>query len=76
MQEYGYPYLSVQQHEHSRFIEYFNFVREEIESGKHDKLYLLFKIDIFLMDWLINHTTGSDKHMGKWLINAGCQQTA
>lgn len=71
MTEYRYPFQKEHKNEHNRFIEYFTFLRQEIESKQHDRLYLMLKIDVFLVDWLLNHTTGTDKHFGKFLLKKG-----
>jgi len=71
MTEFRYPFLNEHIKEHNRFIEYFTFLRQEIESKQHDKLYLMLKIDVFLVDWLLNHTTGTDKHFGTFLLEKG-----
>lgn len=71
MDQYNYPQALEHNHEHSRFVEHFLNVRREIESGEHDKLYMLFKIDVFLMDWLLNHTTGVDRHWADYIMAHG-----
>ena len=71
MDEYGYPFSREHKQEHNRFIEYYTCLRQEIETACHDRLYLLLKIDIFMVDWLLNHTSGIDKHLGKFLLEAG-----
>lgn len=67
MRRYNYPFINEHIHEHERFIETYLNLRADIESQNHDKLLLLFKIDVFLVDWLIHHTTKVDKHMGKYI---------
>ncbi len=71
MRRHEYPLIREHMQEHQRFLEYYTALRADIESQRHDKLYLLFKIDVFLTDWLIDHTTKVDKHMGKYLLEAG-----
>ena len=71
MARHGYPFMAEHLHEHRRFVDYFSHVRREIEAGSHDRLYLLFEIDVFLVDWLLTHTTGVDRHLGSWLLAEG-----
>lgn len=73
MDQYDYPFSREHEQEHNRFIEYYSHLRREIESECQDKFYLLLKIDIFLVDWLLNHTSGIDKHLGNHLLHAGYQ---
>jgi hemerythrin len=42
--------------------------REEILSGRHDKLIALFRINLFLYDWLISHSTRIDKHFADFVL--------
>ena len=67
MQEYCYPLYEEHAREHRNFIHQFTKVREQIESNQHDGLYLLFQVNLFLVDWLVNHTTRVDKHMGHFI---------
>lgn len=67
MAHYEYPQMKEHVHEHNSFVGHFLNVRREIESGEHHKLYMLFKVDVFLMDWLLSHTTGSDKHWADYI---------
>ncbi|QQR88694.1 MAG: bacteriohemerythrin [Myxococcales bacterium] len=71
MHKHHYPLFKEHLKEHIRFIEYYQILRDEIVSKKHDKQFLLFKINLFLVDWLINHTTTIDKHMGNYLNRLG-----
>jgi len=71
MHQYDYPLKSQHIHEHERFIEYFKSLRREIESDTHDVRYLIMKVDVFLVDWLLNHTTGIDRHLGNFLLANG-----
>jgi len=66
----GYPFLEIQKREHSRFIQDFTHIKKEIAEMRLSKTYLLFQIQIFLIDWLINHTCKTDKHFGNFYNNS------
>ena len=75
LEKYHYPFLDAHRYEHRCFTEnYFN-LKNEIKFGHHDRLYLLFKIDLFLVDWLINHTTKNDRHWATYIRQAGYPHT-
>ena len=57
--------------QHSNFDRFFAELRQEIESNSRDRLYLVFRIQLILVDWHINHTTKSDLHLGNFLQRAG-----
>jgi len=68
MKETGYPFFAENKQQHERFSKYFNELKHDIERDLKDKrLYLLFRLQILIVDWLINHTGGIDKHLGKFL---------
>jgi hemerythrin len=67
MRELDYPLMSDHVHEHEKLIEQFTRLRDEITSGLHDPLYLGFRIQLFLFDWFANHTTKTDRHLGKFI---------
>lgn len=67
MIDLNYPLMSDHLHEHQRFVEHLDKLRGEISSGLHDPLYLGFQIQLFLFDWFVNHTTGTDGHLGRYV---------
>lgn len=67
MEKYNYPFLTDQKNQHRRFIKSYTLLKAEIEEFHGSKIYLMFKIQIFLIDWIINHTLNEDKHLGKFL---------
>ena len=69
MRASAYPFLEEHQHEHRRFIDFYGSLTREILSKPSDRLLLLFKINLFLVDWFINHTTRTDKHLGNYLLH-------
>ncbi len=68
MKENNYPFLELQINEHRRFSDYFVNLKQEI-SKDFDKRrnFLLFRIQILLIDWLVNHTSKLDRHFGRFL---------
>ncbi|MDP1611045.1 MAG: bacteriohemerythrin [Sulfuritalea sp.] len=69
MHESHYPFLEQHVHEHRTFQTYYLKLRAEIETGNFDPTYINFRIQLLLVDWLINHTTKTDRHLGSFLRN-------
>jgi hemerythrin-like metal-binding protein len=70
MQRQDYPFLDDHMHEHRKFREYFTAFRDRIEAGSPDPTILLFRAQLLLLDWFANHTTRSDRHLGRYLAAA------
>lgn len=64
-----YPFVEQHVHEHRTFHTYYQKLRTEIEAGSGDPTYITFRIQLLLVDWLINHTTKTDRHLGSFLRN-------
>ncbi|MEO8502000.1 MAG: bacteriohemerythrin [Vicinamibacteria bacterium] len=73
MQDSSYPFFPQHVHEHRTFAGYFTKLRLEIESGGLDPTYEKFRIQLLMVDWLINHTTKTDRHLGMFLQNPKVQ---
>ena len=71
MQRYGYPFIDDHIKQHRTFDRFFSELRQEILLGKRGRLYLVFRIQLILVDWQINHTIKSDLHLGHFLQRAG-----
>jgi hemerythrin len=71
MRELAYPLMNDHVYEHQRLIEQFLRLKGEITSGQHDPLYLGFQVQLFLFDWFANHTTKTDRHLGKFIRSLG-----
>jgi hemerythrin len=69
MQQHEYPFFKIHKQQHERFVHYFVELKEEISKFKKNRLYLLFRIKIFIVDWLVNHLTKEDMHFGQFLKN-------
>jgi hemerythrin len=67
MQEYNYPFLSFQKEQHENFVKYFKGVENELKEMKVSRAYLMFRIRILVVDWLVNHTYKEDRHFGRFL---------
>lgn len=75
MEKNEYPFIEHQKGQHRKFIDAFNRLKLEINELKLSKTYLLFRIQIILVDWLVTHTLKEDKHFGNFLKfkNLGCE---
>jgi len=67
MREYDYPFYDEHKKQHEKFVEYFFKLRETMNQADEDRIYLTFQIQLLLTDWLVNHTTKTDKHFGRFL---------
>lgn len=65
MEVSGYPFLDVHRAEHQRFKEYFARLVKEADSA--ERLFLIFKVQVFLSDWFAGHSTGMDRHLAVYL---------
>lgn len=73
MQANSYPFYRFQKQQHDRFLRYFGRLEKEVLKPDIKRLYLLFRITVFIVDWLANHTTKEDLHLGVFLKNADQQ---
>lgn len=69
MRESNYPFAAQHIREHQTFVKYFTKLCQEIELSEPNSAYVTFRIQLLLVDWLINHTTKTDKHLGIYLRN-------
>ena len=68
MESNGYPFLDAQKEEHERFTRLFSHLKSDIEDDTgSDWHFLLFRIQVLVVDWLVHHTCKSDRHIGKFL---------
>jgi hemerythrin len=70
MGQVHYPFAAEHVRQHQRFIEYYLHLKREIASGRHPPLYLAFRIQLHLMDWFVTHSTGTDRHLVRF-VKAG-----
>ncbi|MCX7965152.1 MAG: bacteriohemerythrin [Syntrophorhabdaceae bacterium] len=68
MKEIDYPFVDLQINQHRQFTDYFTAFKEEIRKDLNThRVFLLFKAQILVTDWLLNHTTKLDRHLGRFL---------
>ena len=67
MQESRYAFMAEHTHQHRRFLENLKQLSEEIGSESENPVYLAFRIKLLLMDWTINHSIKTDRHLGHHL---------
>ena len=67
MARHNYPFITEHKKQHQVFYQYFLKLKQEMEGVSENKLFLSFRTQVFLVDWLINHSTKTDKHLGKYL---------
>ncbi len=67
MKQYQYPFMKEHMEDHARFIKRVGSLKEELISERQDKLYSLFRVNLFLFDWLISHSTRVDKHLATFI---------
>lgn len=70
MARYGYPFMSEHIVQHNIFKQRFYRLKEEIIAREKGRLCLLFRVHLFLIDWFINHSTRTDRHLGRFLRQA------
>lgn len=71
MREMKYPLLVLQTQQHARFRADFSSLEEELRKKlSKQRSFMLFKVQLLLVDWLVNHTIKLDKHFGKYISRA------
>lgn len=76
MRDMAYPLMSDHLREHKKLINQFMQLKDQIASGAHDKLYLGYQTQLFLFDWFANHTTKTDRHLGKFIRDFNARSSA
>jgi hemerythrin len=71
MAEHGYPFGAGHVVEHRNFVAFYERLRGEILSGELEQLFLVFRAQVFLLDWFATHSTGTDRHLTRWLRARG-----
>ena len=62
-----YPLTASHVHEHRSFVERYQRLAADIAAQRSDPLYLGFQIQLFLFDWFANHSTKTDRHLGRFM---------
>jgi len=71
MRRYEYPFITQHQRQHQAFQITFEKLVSEITLQERSTIRLLLDIQLFMVDWYINHITKSDAHLGHFLQRAG-----
>jgi len=72
MEACDYPFYRDHKAQHERFTAVFSCLVEELADPGTHGAYIAFRVRILVVDWLLNHTTKSDPHLGKYLARAAC----
>lgn len=68
MEEYKYPFTDFQKGQHAKFSEYFNSLKQEIrELDDSNRSFILLRVQLLVVDWLVNHTLKLDTHLGRFI---------
>ncbi|MBN2529681.1 MAG: guanylate cyclase [Deltaproteobacteria bacterium] len=70
MTQTNYPFLPHQRTQHQFMLKEFSVLEKEAKSPKTSDTFLVFRTQIILVDWLINHTLKEDKHLGRFLLES------
>ena len=71
MRQARYPLLAVQQQQHARFVRDLAFLEAELRDKlATERIFMLFKLQLLLVDWTANHTAKLDRHFGRFLNRA------
>jgi hemerythrin len=68
MREHDYPFIGIQRFQHEKLKEYFAKIRLELlQASDEDRFYTVFRFQLLIVDWLVNHTLFVDRHLGRFL---------
>lgn len=70
MSRHGYPFMAEHLREHDNFVGFLRRLTDEISEGR-PHVFLVMRAQVFLMDWFANHSTGTDRHLARWLRARG-----
>lgn len=62
-----YPLFDYHKMQHVAFLTSFSSIIEELDNPSLSKTFRMFKVQIFLLDWLVNHTLKEDRNYRKYL---------
>lgn len=71
MRDHHYPFSADHIAQHNSYKNYVSRLKIEIEANVDDPLHLGFRINLFLADWMLNHSNRDDRHLGRFLIERG-----
>ncbi|TRX61095.1 bacteriohemerythrin [Carboxylicivirga sp. M1479] len=64
-----YPFFDHHKAQHLNFIKSFGLLKSEIKSNSKSKIFLMFRVQTLLIDWIVNHTLKEDKHFCKYITD-------
>lgn len=67
MQSVEYPFLANHKEQHEVYLGLLKLTRKEILEVEISLIFLRFKVQVLLIDWLVNHTKKVDRHLGRFL---------
>ncbi|MBE0615667.1 MAG: bacteriohemerythrin [Burkholderiales bacterium] len=68
MREENYPLLDLQLEQHQRFSRLFARLSKDLKSlHSGGKVFLLFRVQLLVVDWLVHHTMKLDRHFGAYV---------
>jgi hemerythrin-like metal-binding protein len=67
MKQYDYPYYTLHQAQHVKFMENVKELKREYQQNRQEYFYLAFQIYHQLVDWFIHHIARFDKQLGQFL---------
>lgn len=70
LEQNNYPFIERQKTQHQNLIRSFKLLKKEIDSKTASKVFLMFRIQILLIDWIVNHVFKEDQHFGKYINKA------
>ena len=71
MNRYAYPFAAQHQRQHRAFLTSLDKLRRQIATQECSRIRMLLDVQVFLIDWYVNHITKSDAHLGHYLQRAG-----
>ena len=67
MERYGYPLFRQHKLEHAQYAHALGQFKLEWTQGDQDPLLVVYRADLFMVDWFVNHVTGTDQHLGRFI---------
>lgn len=67
MRQAGYPFLAEHVNQHRLFTQAFSRLVDEFMSVRQSRVYMAFRLQILVIDWLQNHIQKTDQHFGRYL---------
>ena len=62
----AYPLFEYHKQRHDSFLSHLSFIKREILDTNTSKIFKMFKVPVFLLDWIVTHTLKEDKNYRKY----------